>query len=230
MQTKHLSVLIYIWTKGEVGAPLNRFKSSSKIFYWPFQGGTSFVDLLCCFCLVFAMPLYEFVYMWLWFTCWERAYTLALVCGVLLWVCYFPIGILGQVWYLIYRFLICASVPTWSCCPFYSRVMGRWFCVVTFFQWSDRKVVLCGCLFQWSDRKMVLCGCPISVEWSEGGFVCLPIFSRVIEGGFVWLCFFQWSNLKVVKFGCLFSVEWSESGFCAVAFTLSPFYILIYMF
>ena len=34
-------------------------------------------------------------------TCWERADLLALVCGVLLWVCYFPIGILGQVWYLI---------------------------------------------------------------------------------------------------------------------------------
>ena len=30
-------------------APLNRFKPSSKIFYWPFQGGSSFVDLLC-FC------------------------------------------------------------------------------------------------------------------------------------------------------------------------------------
>ena len=28
-------------------APLNRFKPSSKIFYWLFQGGTSFVDLLC---------------------------------------------------------------------------------------------------------------------------------------------------------------------------------------
>ena len=28
-------------------APLNWFKPSSKIFYWPFQGGTSFVDLLC---------------------------------------------------------------------------------------------------------------------------------------------------------------------------------------
>ena len=26
---------------------------------------------------------------------------MALVCGVLLWVCHFPIGILGQVWYLI---------------------------------------------------------------------------------------------------------------------------------
>ena len=34
-------------------------------------------------------------------TCCERADFLALVCGVLLCVCYFPIGILGQVWYLI---------------------------------------------------------------------------------------------------------------------------------
>ena len=43
--------------KVEVGALLNRFKPSSKIFYWPFQGGASFVDSLCfsvlcllCFC------------------------------------------------------------------------------------------------------------------------------------------------------------------------------------
>ena len=33
MQTKHLCVLILISTKGDVGAPLNRFKPSSKIFY-----------------------------------------------------------------------------------------------------------------------------------------------------------------------------------------------------
>ena len=32
MQTKHLCVLIHIWTKGEVGATSNRFKPSSKIF------------------------------------------------------------------------------------------------------------------------------------------------------------------------------------------------------
>ena len=39
-------------------APLNRFKPSSKIFYWAFQGGLSFVNLLCVFfCLVFAMSL-----------------------------------------------------------------------------------------------------------------------------------------------------------------------------
>ena len=33
---------------------LNRLKPSSKIFYWPFQGGTSFVDLLC-FCSVLCL-------------------------------------------------------------------------------------------------------------------------------------------------------------------------------
>ena len=33
MQTKHQCVLIHIWTKGEVGALLNRFKPSSKIFF-----------------------------------------------------------------------------------------------------------------------------------------------------------------------------------------------------
>ena len=54
MQTKHLCVLIHIWIKGEVVAPWNRFKPSSKIFYWPFQGGTSFVDLLC-FCSVLCL-------------------------------------------------------------------------------------------------------------------------------------------------------------------------------
>ena len=38
-------------------------------------------------------------------TCWERADLLALVCGVELRVCHFPIGILGQVWYLIVSIL-----------------------------------------------------------------------------------------------------------------------------
>ena len=33
---------------------LDWLKRSSKIFYWPFQGGTSFVDLLC-FCSVWCL-------------------------------------------------------------------------------------------------------------------------------------------------------------------------------
>ena len=44
-------VLNHIWTKGEVGAPSTPLKPSSKIFYWPFQGGSSFVDILC-FCVM----------------------------------------------------------------------------------------------------------------------------------------------------------------------------------
>ena len=57
-------------------APWNWFKPSSKIFYWPLQGGTSFVDLLRFFCLVFVMPLCVSVYLCLSVvTCWERAGT-----------------------------------------------------------------------------------------------------------------------------------------------------------
>ena len=53
--------------------PLNWFKPFSKIFYRPFQGGTSFVDLLYLFCLVFAMSLCASVYMCFVVNCWERA-------------------------------------------------------------------------------------------------------------------------------------------------------------
>ena len=46
-----------------------------------YQGGTSFVNLLCFFYLVFAMPLYVSVYLCLVVTCWERADLLALIRG-----------------------------------------------------------------------------------------------------------------------------------------------------
>ena len=66
---------------------------------------------------MFAMPLCVSVYMCLVVTCLERADLLALVCGVLLLVCHFRIGILGQVWYLIVSipdlciltYLLCSS-------------------------------------------------------------------------------------------------------------------------
>ena len=57
------------------------------------------MDLLCFFCLVFAMSLCTSIYMCFVITCWERADL-----GSRLWcltVCHFPIGILGQVWNLI---------------------------------------------------------------------------------------------------------------------------------
>ena len=49
------------------------------------------MDLLCFFCLVFAMPLSVSVYMCLVVTCWERADILALVCGVYCEFVIFPL-------------------------------------------------------------------------------------------------------------------------------------------
>ena len=49
-----------LWSKSELRvrlAPFNSFKPSSKIFYWPFQGGTIlwifYVFVLSCVCYVF---------------------------------------------------------------------------------------------------------------------------------------------------------------------------------
>ena len=101
-----LCVLFCIWAGGEVGALLGRFGPSSGMFYWLFRGGASFVNLfvffMSCVCCAF-------VRVCLCVPCGlllgggggEGAGLLALVCGVWLWVRHFPIGILGQVWYLI---------------------------------------------------------------------------------------------------------------------------------
>ena len=59
------------------------------------------MDLIFLFCLEFPMSLCASVYICFVVTCWESADLLAHVCGVLLRVSHFPIGILGQVWYLI---------------------------------------------------------------------------------------------------------------------------------
>ena len=107
------------WSTSELRvrlAPLNRFKPSSKIFYWPFQGGTSFVDLLC-FCSV--LCLLCFVRVCLYVLCGHllgKGWPLGSRLWCLLWVCHFPIGILGQVWYLI------VSIPD--------------LCTITYFFWS----------------------------------------------------------------------------------------------
>ena len=81
MQTKHLCVLIHIWTKGKVGAPWNRFKPSSKISLlsvprqYFFCG--SFVLFMSCVCHAFVSVLCYLVVTWR-----ERGDLLALVCDV----------------------------------------------------------------------------------------------------------------------------------------------------
>ena len=92
------------WSTSELRvrlAPLNRFKPSSKIFYWPFQGGTSFVDLLC-FCSVLCLLCFVRICLYvLRGHLLGKGWPLGSRLWCLLWVYHFPIGILGQVWYLI---------------------------------------------------------------------------------------------------------------------------------
>ena len=109
------------WSTSELRvrlAPLNRFKPSSKIFYWPFQGGTSFVDLLC-FCSV--LCLLCFVRVCLYVLCGHllgKGWPLGSRLWCLLWVCHFPIGILGQVWYLI------VSIPDLCTITYFEKVLN----------------------------------------------------------------------------------------------------------
>ena len=68
---------------------------------WPFQGGTSFVDLLC-FCSVLCLLCFVRVCLYvLRGHLLGKGWPLGSRLWCLLWVCHFPIGILGQVWYLI---------------------------------------------------------------------------------------------------------------------------------
>ena len=80
----------------ETGAspPVKYFTDRSKavLLLWIFY----VFSVLCLLCLCVCLFYMCFVV-----TCWERADLLALVCGVLLWVCHFPIGILGQMWLFI---------------------------------------------------------------------------------------------------------------------------------
>ena len=77
MQTKYLCVLIHVRL-----APLNRFKPSSKIFYYPFQGGTSFMDLLCFCSVLCLLCLCARLFICVLWSPAGKVLTSALVCGV----------------------------------------------------------------------------------------------------------------------------------------------------
>ena len=65
--------------------------------------------MLFMFCVCYA---FSSVHCCLVVTCWEKADLLALVCDLYCDFVSFPFCILGQVWYLIYQFLILAVFRT----------------------------------------------------------------------------------------------------------------------
>ena len=130
------------WSTSELRvslAPWNRYTPSSKIFYWQFQGGTSFVDLLC----FLSCDCYAFVGVCLFVPCGHllgKGWPL----GSRLWcitvVCHFPIGILGQEWYLIvsipdlctltyFVLILSVRVHNFSVSNWVEAVLSRGYCV-----------------------------------------------------------------------------------------------------
>ena len=104
-------------------ALLNWFKPSSKIFYWPFQGGTSFVDFFYLF--VLSCVCYVFVCVCLYVLCGhllEKSWPLGCrLCSLTEFVTFpLAIGILGQAWYLIVSIphLCTRTYLLFPCCRF----------------------------------------------------------------------------------------------------------------
>ena len=104
------------WSASGLGvrlAPLGRFGPSGGMFCWPFQGGASFVDLLC-FCS--ALCLLCFVRVCLCVLCGRLlgggAGLLALVCGVFCGFVAFPLVSWVRCGTWLYRFLIFAPLLT----------------------------------------------------------------------------------------------------------------------
>ena len=156
------------WSTSELRvrlAPLNRFKPSSKIFYWPFQGGTSFVDLLC-FCSV--LCLLCFVRVCLYVLCGHllgKGWPLGSRLWCLLWVCHFPIGILGQMWYLI------VSIPD--------------LCTITYFLFIVTPIVrVCNCSMFCCTLLMSILFLQSSWWGRESWLLCL----FCLPGVSWWLC------------------------------------------
>ena len=115
------------WSTSELRvrlAPLNRLKPSSKIFYWPFQGGTY---LWIFYVFVLSCVYYVFVRVCLYVLCGHllgKGWPLGSRLWCLLWVCHFPNGILGEVWYLI------VSIPDLCTLTYFQYCAGLLWCIL----------------------------------------------------------------------------------------------------
>ena len=129
MQTKYLCVLIHIWIEGEVG-DVSRFKPFSKIVYWPFQGGTSFVYLLCFCSVLCLLCLCARLFICALWSPAEKGLTpwLSFVVSNCEFVT-FPLVSLGRCGTWLYRFLIFAPLLTFTLA---SSVQG----VPVIFKWN----------------------------------------------------------------------------------------------
>ena len=83
------------WSTSELRVRLAHHETSLsppvKYFYWPFQGGTSFVEHLCYLCLVFVILSCMFIAALSYGHLKGRGWPIGSCLWCLLWFCYFPI-------------------------------------------------------------------------------------------------------------------------------------------
>ena len=121
------------WSTSELRvrlARLNRFKPSSKIFYWPFQGGTSFVDLLC-FCSVLCLLCFVRVCLYVLSSPPVKYFTDRSKAVLLLWIFY--VFVLSCVCYVLCTSVyMCFVVTCWERADLLALVCGVFCEFVTF--------------------------------------------------------------------------------------------------
>ena len=115
------------WSTSELRvrlAPLNWLKPSNKIFYSPFQGGTSFVDLLCFLSVLCLLCLCARLFICaLWSPAGKALTSLLLFVGSNCEFVTFQLVCWVRCGTLLYRFLILAPLLTFICI----KVLGSLF-------------------------------------------------------------------------------------------------------
>ena len=122
MQTKHLCVLIHIWTKGEVGAPWNQFEPSIKIN----TNRSKEVLLLCiiCFINVLCLPC---IFVCSLLPCGHlkrKGWPLGSCLWCLSWFCYYPIWYPGTG-------VVLDCIDSWSLLSFLLLLLECKFCIIS---------------------------------------------------------------------------------------------------
>ena len=123
----------------------NRFKPSSKISYWPFQGGTSFVDHLC-FC-VLCLSCFRVCSLLSYGHLHVLGWPLSSCLWCLLYFCYFPM------WYPVSG-VVLDCIVCWSLLSFL-RVLPV-LLIVSVDQWTNSQLTCLQVLCCHNEQKLCL--------------------------------------------------------------------------
>ena len=139
MQTKHLCVLIHIWTTEEVSAPWNRFLPSRKNIFTDRSKAVLLLWIICLF-YVLCLPRIRVCSLLPCSHLKGKDWPFGSCLWCLLWFVTFPFGILGQVWYLI------VSIPDPCCLSYFVNFISCH--VLMYTQKNNWRIFRFRCIFK----------------------------------------------------------------------------------